>query len=121
MVVIKGEDLNGLGQIIKMMMIENIKNEKGRMLAQNEKGSLVVTDPNSDVSATIIFNNGEIIIQNGSISRPTASVAAGFEELAEMSSGKLITMAKCLITGKVKAKGNLFKLLRMSKSVFPPS
>jgi len=113
---VKGEDLNGIARTIKSLMEANFKDPSVCRSIGKVKGSLVVTEPATGVSATIFFNKGEVDIQNGTIARPSAFLEAGFEELAEVSSGQ-VGPFKALLTGKVKARGNYIKLLQMSKAV----
>ena len=76
----------------------------------------MVKETGADVFSTVFFNEGEIEIEDGAIEKPTASVAAGFDELSELTSGQ-VGPIKALLTGKIKAGGNLLKLLSMAKAV----
>jgi hypothetical protein len=113
---VRGEELNGIARTIKSLMDGNLKDPAVCRSIGKVKGSLVVTEPATGVSATIFFDKGTVQIQNGTIARPSAYLKAGFEELAEVSSGQ-VGPVKALLTGKVKAGGNLIKLLQMSKAV----
>lgn len=113
---VKGEELNGIARTIKSLMESNLKNPAVCRSLAKVKGSLVVREPTTGVSATVFFNRGVIDIQNGAIAKPSALLEAGFEELAEVSSGQ-ISPLKALLGGKVKARGNYLKLLQMSKAV----
>ena len=64
----------------------------------------------------LFFKKGEISIQNGAVEKPSARLAAGFEELAAISSGQLGPIW-ALLTGKIKAGGNLIKLLMMARAI----
>jgi putative sterol carrier protein len=68
------------------------------------------------VAVSILFNKGEVQIQNGAIDKPTAFVEGGFEELSEISSGQ-VGPIRALLSRKIKAGGNLLKLLTMSKII----
>jgi putative sterol carrier protein len=68
------------------------------------------------VAVSILFNNGDVHIQNGAVETPTAFVEGGFEELSEISIGQ-VGPIWALLRRKIKAGGNLFKLLKMSKVI----
>jgi putative sterol carrier protein len=116
----RGEELNGIGRMIKSLMEGNLGNREMSTRAASLKGSLVMKDPGTGVAATVFFNNGEISIQNGAVARPSAFVEAGFDTLGEISSGRLAPMIKALMSKKVKARGNLLKLLKMARVILPP-
>lgn len=109
-----GEELNGLGLVLKQIIDGNLQNLQMGEKVRKMKGSLVLKEKQSGISATIIFNKGEVNIRNDSVEKPTASIEAGFMELADISSGRLGPV-KAFLTRKIRAKGNLIKLLRMSK------
>jgi len=115
-VKVKGEDLNGLGWTIKSLIDANMENPKVWANIKKIRGSLVVKETGADVSVTVFFDKGEIEIQDGAVRKPSAHLAAGFDELAEITSGQLGPI-RALLTGKIKAGGNLLKLLKMAKAV----
>lgn len=115
-VKVRGEDLNGLGWTIKSLIDGNSEKPEIWVKIKKIKGTLVVKETGADVFSTVFFNEGEIEIEDGAIEKPTASVAAGFDELSELTSGQ-VGPIKALLTGKIKAGGNLLKLLSMAKAV----
>jgi len=115
-VKITGKELNGLGLTLKQIIDENIRHPETWKSVKKIKGSLVLREIDADVSVTIFFNSGEISIQNDSIIKPSCYLEANFENLAEISSAQLGPI-KALITRKIKAGGNLLKLLMMSKAL----
>lgn len=115
-VKVKGEDLSGLGWALKSVMDGNMQNREVWASIKSIKGSLVVREKRADVAVTVFFNNGEIEIENGAIAKPTAYLAGGFDELSEVTS-KQVGPIKALITGKIKARGNLLKLLKMANAI----
>ena len=115
-VKVKGEDLNGLGWTIKSLIDGNMENPEVWSSIKKIRGSLVVRETGADVAATVFFDKGELEIQDGAVKKPSAYVAAGFDELAELTSGK-VGPIRALLTGKIKAGGNLLKLLKMAKAV----
>jgi putative sterol carrier protein len=68
------------------------------------------------VAVTIFFNNGDVRIQDGAIDKPTSYVEGGFEELSEISTGQ-VGPIRALLGKKIRAGGNLLKLLKMSKVI----
>jgi putative sterol carrier protein len=112
----KGEELNGLGLTLKQIMDETIQKPEVMKSIKKLRGSMVVRETGADVAVTIFLNKGDVQIQNDAIEKPSAYVAGGFEELAAISSGQMGPV-RALITGKIKAGGNLIKLLRMSKII----
>jgi putative sterol carrier protein len=115
-VKVRGQDLSGLGWTIKSLMDGNL--EKPEILAKVAKiqGTLVVRETGADVANTVFFNKGEIEIEDGAIPKPTASLAAGFDELSEVTSGQ-VGPIRAVLTGKIKARGNLWKLLQMAQAI----
>ncbi len=115
-VKVKGEDLNGLGWTLKSLIDGNLEKPKVWESVKKIRGSLVVRETGADVAVTVFFDKGEIEIEDGAIKKPSAHMAAGFDELAELTSGQ-VGPIRALLTGKIKAGGNLLKLLKMAKAV----
>ena len=115
-VEIIGGELNGLGMSLKQLIEDNLKIPDAKEKVDRLKGNLVVREKQSGISSTIIFDKGNVGIQNGPLEKPTAFIEAGFLELADISSGRLGPI-KALLAGKIKAKGNLIKLLKMSQAL----
>ena len=86
-VKVKGEDLSGLGWTIKSLIDRNMENPKIWNSIKKIKGSLVVRESGADIAVSGFFDTGEITIQDGAVKKPSAWVAAGFDELAELTSG----------------------------------
>ena len=109
----EGEELNGLGKMLKDTMDTNLQDPKIYKRIEKLKASIVIKESSSGVAITLHFRQGEIEIQNDAIDKPNAYQEAGFENMAYVSSGQLNpTMA--LLTGKVKAKGNLLLLMKIA-------
>ncbi len=115
-VKIKGEDLNGLGWTIKSLIDVNMEKPQVWNSIKRIRGSLMVRETGADVATTVFFDKGEIEIRDGAINKPSAHLAAGFDQLAELTSGQ-VGPIRALLTGKIKAGGNLLKLLKMGKVV----
>ncbi len=115
-VKVKGEDLSGLGWTIKSLIDRNMENPKIWNSIKKIKGSLVVRETGADIVVTVFFDRGEIKIQDGAVKKPSAWLAAGFDKLAELTSGQ-IGPIRALLFRKIKAGGNLLKLLKMAKAV----
>lgn len=115
-VKVKGEDLSGLGWTLKSLMDANIGKPDRWQKIRKIHGTLVVRETGADVAATISFEGDDIFIQDGAIDRPSAYLAAGFDELSEVAGGQ-IGPIRALLAGKIKARGNLLKLLRMAKAM----
>jgi putative sterol carrier protein len=111
-----GDDLNGLGWTLKSLMDENLAHQAVFNRVKNISGSLVVTETAADVSVTVFFNRGRFKIQDGAIAKPSAFLASDFEGLSELTSGQ-VGPIKALLTRRIKARGNLIKLLQMSRAV----
>jgi len=110
----EGEELNGLGQMMKQTMDTNLQDPKIYKRIEKLNASVVIKESSSGVAITLHFTQGQIEIQNDAIDKPTASMEAGFENLAYVSSGQ-ISPTMALLTGKMKARGNLLTLLKVSK------
>jgi putative sterol carrier protein len=115
-VTVIGEDLNGLGWTIKSLMDQNLGKPGVYEKVRKIKGSLVVRETGADVAVTVLFLQGRFQIKNEVIDRPSAYLAASFEHLSELTSGQVHPI-KALLTGKIKARGNLIKLLKMARAV----
>jgi putative sterol carrier protein len=112
----KEEELNGLGLTLKQIVDTAMHHENVRKSIKNLKGTLVVREKDAGVAVTIFFDKGAVIIQNDAIDHPSAFVEGGFIELADISSGQ-ISPIKAFLIGKIKVRGNLIKLLKMSKVI----
>jgi putative sterol carrier protein len=109
-----GEELNGLGAMLKEIMDTNLKNPKKYKSIENVKGSVVIKESTSGVAVTLHLDRGKLELQNDAINRATAYMEAGFENLAHISSGQLNPVV-AILTGKVKSRGNPLILLKVSK------
>ncbi len=109
----EGEELNGLGKMLKETMDTNLQDPKIYKRIEKLKASIVIKESTSGVAVTLHFRQGEIEIQNDAIDKPNAYQEAGFENLAYISSGQ-ISPTMALLTGKVKAKGNLLLLMKIA-------
>ncbi|MBM3142148.1 MAG: SCP2 sterol-binding domain-containing protein [Chloroflexi bacterium] len=109
----KGEELNGLGRMLKETIDTNLRDPKIYKRVEKLKASVVIRESTSGVAVTLNFRQGEIEIQNDAINKPSAYQEAGFENMAYVSSGQ-ISPTMALLTGKVKARGNLLVLMKIS-------
>lgn len=111
-----GEELNGLGYTIKQLIDNNISKPEIWKTVKKIKGTLVVREKSSKTAVTVFFDKGNLKIQNGEIKRRSAFLEAGFEELAEVSSGQ-VGPVMALLSRKIWAWGNLWKLLKMARAL----
>jgi len=109
----EGEELNGLGAMLKEIIDENLKDPQKYRSVERLKASVVIREATSGVAVTLHFKQGEIEMQNDAIDKPTACMEAGFENLAYISSGQISPIV-AMLTGKLKASGNLLTLLKIS-------
>ena len=109
----KGEELNGLGTMLKEIIDRNLKNPKKYKSVEKLNASVVIRETTTGVAITLHFKPGEIEMQNDAIDKPTAYMEAGFENLAYISSGQ-ISPIMAMLTGKLRAGGNLLTLLKIS-------
>jgi putative sterol carrier protein len=110
----EGEELNGLGVMLKEIMDINLKDTKRYKSVEKVKGSVVIKESTSGVAVTLYLDQGKLELQNDAIAKPTAYMEAGFENLAHISSGQLNPVV-AILTGKVKSRGNPLLLLKVSK------
>lgn len=110
----EGEELNGLGVMLKEIMDTNLKNPKKYKSVEKVKGSVVIKESTSGVAVTLHLDQGKLELQNDAIAKPTAYMEAGFENLAHISSGQLSPIV-AMLTGKLKSGGNPLLLLKISK------
>lgn len=109
-----GEELNGLGVMLKEIMDTNLKDPKKHKNIEKVKGSVVIKESTSGVAVTLHLDQGQLELQNDAIAKPTAYMEAGFENLAHISSGQLNPIV-AMLTGKLKSGGNPLLLLKISK------
>jgi putative sterol carrier protein len=109
----KGEELNGLGTMLKEIMDANLKDPKKYKSIEKLKGSVVIKESSSGVAVTLNLNQGQLEMQNDAIPKPTAFMEAGFENLAYISSGQLSPIM-AMLTGKLKSGGNPLILLKLT-------
>jgi len=110
----QGEELSGLGTMLKEIMDTNLRDPKKYKSVERVKGSVVIKESSSGVAVTLHLDQGKLELQNDAIAKPTAYMEAGFENLAHISSGQLNPIV-AILTGKVKSGGNPFLLLKVSK------
>lgn len=108
-----GEELNGLGRMLKETIDTNLQDSKKYKRIEKLKASVVIKEGTSGVAVTLHFRQGEIEIQNDAIDKPNAYQEAGFENMAYISSGQ-ISPTMALLTRKVKARGNLLVLMKIA-------
>jgi len=108
-----GEELNGLGRMLKETIDTNLQDPKKYKRIEKLKASVVIKESTSGVAVTLHFRQGEIEIQNDAIDKPNAYQEAGFENMAYISSGQ-INPTMALLTRKVKARGNLLVLMKIA-------
>jgi putative sterol carrier protein len=108
-----GEELNGLGKMLKETIDTNLQDSKKYKRIEKLKASVVIKESTSGVAVTLHFRQGEIEIQNDAIDKPNAYQEAGFENMAYISSGQ-ISPTMALLTRKVKARGNLLVLMKIA-------
>ena len=108
-----GEQLNGLGKMLKETVDTNLQDSKKYKRIEKLKASVVIKESTSGVAVTLHFKQGEIEIQNDAIDKPNAYQEAGFENMAYISSGQ-ISPTMALLTRKVKARGNLLVLMKIA-------
>ena len=112
----QGEELNGLGAMLKEIMDTNLKYPQKYKSVEKVKGSVVIKESTSGVAVTLHLDQGKLELQNDAIAKPTAYMEAGFENLAHISSGQLSPIV-AMLTAKLKSRGNPLLLLKVSKIV----
>ena len=112
----QGEELNGLGAMLKEIMDTNLKDPQKYKSVEKVKGNVVIKESTSGVAVTLHLDQGKLELQNDGIAKPTAYMEAGFENLAHISSGQLHPIV-AILTGKLKSRGNPLLLLKISRIV----
>jgi len=110
----EGEELNGLGAMLKEIMDTNLEDPEKHKSVKNVKASVVIRESTSGVAVTLSLNQGKLELQNDAIAKPTAYMEVGFENLAHISAGQLNPIV-AILTGKLKSRGNPLLLLKISK------
>lgn len=109
-----GQELNGLGVMLKEIMDANLKDPKKYKSIEKVRGSVVIKESTSGVAVTLHLDHGKLELENDAVAKPTAYMEAGFENLAHISSGQLSPIM-AILTGRLKSRGNPLLLLRISK------
>lgn len=109
-----GEELNGLGTMLKEIMDTNLRDPKKFKSIEKVKGSVVIKESTSGVAVTLHLDQGKLELQNDAIAKPMACMEAGFENLAHISSGQLNPIV-AMLTRRLKSGGNPLLLLKVSK------
>ena len=109
-----GEELNGLGTMLKEIMDTNLKDPEKCKSIEKVKGSVVIKESTSSVAVTLHLNQGKLELQNDAIAKPTAYMEAGFENLAHISSGQVNPIV-AMLTRRLKSGGSPLLLLKIAK------
>jgi len=109
-------ELNGLGATLLPIMEQNVDNPDRMKKLRGITGSLTATEKSTGVTITIIFDKGAISLKDGPVEKPSAALWADFETVAAYSSGELNPVVG-VITGRIRVKGNILKLLKMATIV----
>jgi putative sterol carrier protein len=110
----EGEELNGLGVMLKEIMDANLADPQKHKSVEKVKASVVIRESTSGVAVTLHLNQGKLALQNDAIAKPTAYMEAGFENLAHISAGQLNPVV-AILTRRLKSRGNPLLLLKISK------
>ncbi len=109
-----GEELNGLGTMLKEVMDTNLKDPEKYRSIEKLTGSVVIKESTSGVAVTLHLDQGKLELQNDAVAKPTAYMEAGFENLAHISSGQLNPVV-AMLTRRLTSRGNPLLLLKISK------
>lgn len=115
-VKVLSDDLNGLGWTVKSLVDQNLEQPEMAAAAAKIRGALAITESEAQVAVTLVFDGDGVSIENGARQKRSASLSGSFDQLSELISGQ-IGPIKALLTGKIKAGGNLLKLLKMAKVI----
>lgn len=110
----EGEELNGLGLMLKEIMDTNLADPEKHKSVEKVKASVVIRESTSGVAVTLHLNQGKLELQNDAIAKPTGYMEAGFENLAHISAGQLNPIV-AILTRKLKSRGNPLLLLKISR------
>ena len=110
----EGEELNGLGMMLKDIMDANLADPEKHKSVEKVNASVVIRESTSRVAVTLHLNQGELELQNDAIDKPAAYMEAGFENLAHISAGQLNPIV-AILTRKLKSRGNPLLLLKISR------
>lgn len=109
-------EINGLGAILLPIIEQNLDNPQRMKKLVNLTGSLTATEKTTGVCVTIIFDKGKISLKDGEVNKPTASLWTDFDTVAAYSCGEM-SAVKGVLTGRIRVRGNLLKLLKMAPIV----
>jgi putative sterol carrier protein len=110
----EGEELNGLGLMLKEIMDTNLADPEKHKSVEKVKASVVIRESTSGVAVTLHLNQGKLELQNDAIAKPTGYMEAGFENLAHISAGQLNPIV-AILTRKLRSRGNPLLLLKISR------
>jgi putative sterol carrier protein len=112
----EGEELNGLGVIVKSAIDQNLQNPKKFDGIKGLDATIVIKDTVSGAAITIHFGKGEISMHNDAIDKPTAKMEGTWENLGKVLLSEIGPIWAAL-TLRIKSRGNILKLMKASKII----
>jgi putative sterol carrier protein len=107
----EGVELNGLGVIIKQAVEKNLENPKKAKKVDKLNASVVIRETTTDVAITLNFKEGDIVIQNDAVEKPSVTFSGTFQTLGDVLLGE-VGPIRSVLTRKTKARGNILKLMK---------
>ena len=112
----EGEELNGLGVIVKSAIDQNLQSPKKFDRIKDLDATIVIRDTVSGAAITIHFRKGEISMHNDAIDKPTAKMEGTWENLGKVLLSEIGPIWAAL-TFRIKSRGNILKLMKASKII----
>lgn len=82
-----GDDASGLAEMVASLLEANVADSRSRAaVARLARGALVLTTTDRDVSVTLTFHGGDVVVTDG-VSEGAPSLAGPWLELAHVCSG----------------------------------
>lgn len=106
---------NGLSVMLKKIIDPNLSDPKIYEDVKDWDFKAGIGELTSHAGATITFQYGTVVIENGMDLWADVMIMADFETLSEISSGGILTGLKAILTGKLKRKGSFRDLLKVQK------
>ncbi len=105
------ERMNLIGYFLRDILRTNLSIEKYQKAAQKLKGAFLITA--SGMEVTLLFTGEVIEIHQGTYNKINSKVAGDLNTLLDVVLGA--NYLSFLVTGKIKVRGNVFKLLKVMK------
>ncbi|KXB07664.1 hypothetical protein AKJ51_00525 [candidate division MSBL1 archaeon SCGC-AAA382A20] len=106
---------NWLTEMLEVIIRKNLKDSTLSEDVRGWKFCAGVTETESEVSSTLGFRKGEIVLRNGEPTEASVEIKADIKTLNNIKQGGLLIGLKELLKGNLEKKGSFSDLLKLQK------